>query len=259
MPTTPSFDKPPVIEVSFGVHFARLAKWQTRHFGQFWDHELKSNFPNTEDAPPNFDVSAGDFGFEMEGPFPPLRRVIYSSPNEDRLIQLQDSRLAFNWRKSQTEQQYPRFTTLLPEFRSIFAKYSAFILSQDLGPLDIQRFELAYVNDLSIEGAPLIEALESQLKAFQRPISEPAYLSLPLSLNAAWQFKMRDGGGNFTANVTHLQRPNGQEQVVLALVCHTKEMAGTEMFEWLELAHQNIVYGFADLTTEQAQARWERL
>src|ERR1017187_6842610 len=76
----PDYDRPPLDELAVGVHFETLSGWQSRHVGQFWG-EVSTEFPNTEDQPPIFDVERGP-RFQILS-LPPLRRTFLVSQDQN--------------------------------------------------------------------------------------------------------------------------------------------------------------------------------
>jgi uncharacterized protein (TIGR04255 family) len=252
---TPSFRKPPVIEVSFGIQFSRIEQWQTRHFGEFWSR-VKDKFKGSADAPP--------LEFQAGGPptvqlllLPPLRRVIFATEDQTSLLQVQDNRFHFNWRQLKTEDTYPRFGSLFPQFKEWFGVFSEFLQEKKLGEAKPIRFELTYINHIGV-AEDFSKELERTVKLFNWSAVSPQYLAAPTTVTAAWQFDMPDKLGVMGANLTHVKTAESKELLVLALNCVGESVDLSQMDLWFESAHRSIVFGFTDLTTEAAHKLWER-
>lgn len=255
LPETPSFRKPPVIEVSFGMQFARLEQWQTRYFGDFWN-QVKTSFPVSADAAPLEVVNVGLPKLEMSF-LPPLRRVLFYSEDQSTLLQVQDNRFHLNWRKIRAEDTYPRFARVFALFKEWLAVYRDFAKEKDLGEVNPQRYELTYINHIDTAG-DFSRALEENVKLFNWTRVAPKYLSAPKTVGAVWQFDMKDGLGTMNANLTHARNAEGNDLLVLGLNCVGEKVETVTLDQWFEAAHRSIVFGFTDLTTEEAHHLWGR-
>lgn len=237
------------------MQFPRIGQWQTRHFGDFWS-QVKADFPGTADAPPVELVSPGVPQIQLLL-LPPLRRVIFSSSDQATLLQVQDNRFHFNWRKVNEESSYPRFTLLFPQFKKWLEAYREFLRQKKLGEEKPSRFELTYVNHLDVSG-DLSTALEKYVKLFNWSAVSPSFLSAPKSVTSAWQFEMPEGLGTMVANLAHVKTLDNRELLVLALNCFGERVEMAQFDHWFDIAHRSIVFGFTDLTTDTGHKLWGR-
>jgi uncharacterized protein (TIGR04255 family) len=254
MATTPipSYERPPLTEVAFGVQFAELPL-QTRHVGQFWT-EIASEYPLTQDLPP-----VPDFSEQLKInvlAMPPLRRAFLATHSTEFVIQLQDSRFHHNWRKLSPDVEYPRFGTVFKRFLDSWGKFSDFVKRQALPEPKPNRYELTYVNEIEALGQL---AVEQAVKLFDWKNIEAKFLPEPQATNIAWSFLLPDGKGVMNVSTNRLTKPDGRSAVLLTLAC-TGPSANDKysLNEWFETAHQWIVRGFTDLTTEAAHQIWKR-
>ncbi len=255
----PEYRKPPVIEVAAGVQFEELKGWQMRYFGQFWG-ELAAEYPITQDQPPMLDVVEGGPRLEILT-LPPFRRMLLFSREQNYAVQLQESRLHFNWRKVKDNDQYPRFEkTIFPKFLDVWGRFSNFVTRMALGNVRPQRYELTYINHIELKGDYFAEALESRVKLFQWSgvKAEAKFLTAPAAVNAVWTFALPDQRGTAQANLSHATRADGRSVLVLGMSCGGPASPKYSLNEWFSTAHEWIVRGFADLTTPAAQSEWER-
>jgi len=101
----PDYVDPPVVETILGVQFDPLASWRNAHLGVFWKTLNTDDWPNVSDAPPlqpqfeRFAESArwAMFGAQLTLTQDPSARLQIKNKAGDRMIQLQNSRLHFNW------------------------------------------------------------------------------------------------------------------------------------------------------------------
>src|SRR4051812_48821624 len=113
----PKFDKPPVAETVIGVQFERLAKFRTAHAGCFWKDHLGDEWPTIEETV-RIDDQFERFGDERKwGSLLGFRvmpvetqRTQISRADNARMIQIQDSRFVYNWKKTEGP-GYPTFET----------------------------------------------------------------------------------------------------------------------------------------------------
>lgn len=257
---TPAYRKPPVIEVSAGIQFPRLLKWQTSHFGDLWDSKFRSEYPRVTDAPPVENAYEGPPRIEFSlSQLPPLRRVMLRSMDDCYLVQVQDSRFHLNWRKAAESQQYPRFPEVYRRFKSAWEMFGEYVASNNLGQVSAERFELTYVNNIAVDSSiGFAHSLENFVRLFNWSEVNPQYLAPPRSASSVLQFEMPGGAGAMNANLTHVRGPQNRDIMVLALNCAGKPRPGHTPDQWFEEAHQMIVRGFTDLTTPTAHKLWER-
>jgi uncharacterized protein (TIGR04255 family) len=122
------FDRPPVVEVACGVLFATAKPLRGAQLGLYWQR-IRETFPRIEEAPPLAPVieaqgsgpSAVELGY-LFGPLPPLRRTWFISQDGRNLVQVQEDRFVFNWKKAAEDDEYPRRrgcrTSRLPTVRT---------------------------------------------------------------------------------------------------------------------------------------------
>lgn len=250
----PSFRMPPVSEVAAGLQFAPLPV-QTRHFGQFWT-EVAEEYPITQDVPPVPEV--GETPTVQLLLLPPLRRVLLLSRDRQFLIQLQDSRFHCNWRKLRPDAVYPRFPVVFENFLRQWGRFSDFLKRQGLPEPVPSRYELTYVNEIETRRDSAASDIEQHVRMYVT-VPTPEFLPLPSSVGASWQFVLPEGKGQMNANLSHVRKPDNRDAIVLALTCFgTASSKAYSISDWFATAHEWIVRGFADLTTPEAQRRWER-
>ncbi len=248
----PSYASPPLTEVAFGIQFTPVAL-QTAHVGKFWT-EVGTDFPLTQDAPPLPDVAETPSVSLLT--MPPLRRSLLVSKDTEYLLQIQDSKFFHNWRRSSGDSKYPRFKTLFPSFVAYWKRFSEFLAQQRLGTPVPVRYELTYVNALENVGNMKVE---ESVKLVNWDSFNTGFLHSPETANTAWVFALPDAKGKITVGTNRAIRDKGQSAVVLSLSCSGEAKDKQYSIEqWFDTAHEYIVRGFTDLTTEPAQKVWGR-
>ncbi len=248
----PSYIAPPLTEVVCGIQFEALPL-QTRHIGQFWT-EISGDYPLTQDFPPVPEV--GDFPTINILTMPPLRRAFMATASTEYAIQLQENRFHYNWRKLDPDVKYPRFPAVFDRFLGSWGRFSDFARRQGLAEPRPKRYELAYVNELNSLGHL---SVEQAVKLFDWQNFAAQFLPKPQGTNIAWSFSLPDQKGSMNASTNRFTKPDGRTTVVLTLLCSGPSAPESySLNEWFETAHEWIVRGFTDLTTQEAQSVWKR-
>jgi len=265
----PSFRTPPVIETVLGTEFSRVEKWDVRHFGLFW-HQMREHFPGFEVQSPirsgieSFDKpreveSAVSLHFSTDRPDP---RCWYVSGDGRELIQLQDSRFIFNWRKLDSDAPYPRYADFVrPAFERHWPAYLQFLRDYGLDSPQVVQCEVSYVNHLpkgigweSIADWPKVFKGISQIDGFQfLPPPESALLNV--------SYLMPDRSGRLRVSVVPaIRNADGIEIIKLVLTARGRPDSSdlSSLLKWFDLGHDWVVRGFADITTDRMHALWQR-
>jgi len=242
---------PPVIEVAYGVQFTPLKNWKIPHFGAFWQL-VREEFPQCEHAP-----VIGDLSIIDENSGLPLPRVWLVNDSDDRLIQLQLGRFLSNWRYREGSGPYPRYHILSEEFFGHFETFRRFLDESDLGELEVKNFDLTYFNHIyGRDGWQLPEAFGEVMKPVIWLDESHEFLPRPRILNWQAEFAFAEQPGRLTVKLNPAKR-NQDGEPLLLLEMSAQGRPETDaignMKDWFAAAHEWIVRGFADLTTERAQ------
>jgi len=247
----PDYERPPVIEVVYGVKFAPLERWKIPHVGAFWKN-VEAEFPRCEHAPPigTVDIADVDTGF-------PLPRIWLINEAEDRLIQLQPGRFLFNWRSRDPEQSYPRYNNLSKIFFDLLRKFREFLDLYDLGDIDPTEYELTYINHVvEQKGWELPSQVDKIMEEFVWRENREDFLPKPSKVTWEACFNFSEGPGDLIAKLSPARRArDGTPLLVFDLSARgLPDKAPLENMEnWFSHAHEWIIRGFDDLTTLDAQ------
>jgi len=249
------YDRPPVIEVVYGVVFTPLKAWKLPHVGLFWQRIL-NEFPRCENA---FPIPGTEFIDPSAGL--PIPRAWLINEADDRLVQLQPGRLLFNWRRREHAGPYPRYAALSGRFFELFSDFQRFVAENQLGGIEVSQYELTYINHvLEQEGwefpADIGRVIEHLSWKKER------YRFLPQPSPLAWQakFEFPEGPGTLLAKLSPAKHTKeGRDLLALELSARglPAEASVDHMKRWFSQAHRWIVRGFEDLTSDEAQkALW---
>ncbi len=256
----PSYKKPPVIEVVCGIVFKKIEYFKAPHLGLFWQ-KLRSTYPTCQHAPPlGFPPEPSDQAIGLDLPLP---RVWFINEKKNGLMQLQNDRFLYNWRKMHEEELYPRYRTVINAFQTNFAIFQEFLKEEGLGSLNITQCELTYINHiLKGEGWESAIDINDVLPDLDWRSDNKRFLPDPRHLGWQASFALPEDKGRL-----HVKLEQGLRKIdnrpVFILEISARGLGADKsldaIWNWFELAHKWIVCGFTDLTGKKIQTSiWER-
>jgi uncharacterized protein (TIGR04255 family) len=262
----PKFDRPPVAEVVLGVQFNRLIEYSAAHAGWFWRERLGSGFDLAKEAA-RLEDQLERFGDEVRWVPPggllirpghqPDRIQIIDSLN-DRMVQIQDSRFIYNWRKR--EAGYPSYGKLLPEFLARLTDFQAFAEKTGLGKLEFNQWEVTYLNQI-LRG-DLWQSPDDWPRLIPSFYVPPRGSGMTFeSFNNEWHFVLPSNRGRLHVAASHGRvSPEGPEVLMLTLTARgpVDFTKGLSLSTGLELGHEAIVTTFASMTSPKSHQHWGR-
>ncbi|MGH7067906.1 MAG: TIGR04255 family protein [Acetobacteraceae bacterium] len=262
------FDRPPVVEVACGVLFDTAPPLRSAYLGLYWKG-IRKDFPKIEEALPLARTiepkgpSPTGMALVGIGPLPPLRRTWFVSEDGCNLIQVQEDRFLFNWKRTGEQDNYPSYEQVVGQFNRRLAGFLAFLDREGFGLPTYRQFELTYVNQIPIGQTPEgLAVRETTVLVDHVPQARPdRFLPEPEAINWTSIYPLPNGEGRL-----HAAARSGFSEVG-ARVLHLEMTARgipTEASEanrqgWFDQAHCWITRGFADLTAPDIQRYvWKR-
>ncbi len=262
----PDYGTPPLAEVVLGVHFRTPDQYQQILAGEI--RELfRERFPLVEDhqrLPPQFET----FG----PPTPNMAkfellqsaqhdRFWFLAPDGSELVQFQEDRLLHNWRRPPNEgQEYPRFDTMAETFLSYSLKLEQYFASlSGESELEITQVELSYINHFYVEPDNDLTSLSDYIRLLSVPSNEAE------DMGFRYRRTIYDDDGGPTGRIYVSGDPavskSGEKISTLNIVVRgaPKETTLDSAMHYLKCGRELIVNEFTDITTDKAQARWERI
>jgi uncharacterized protein (TIGR04255 family) len=249
------------------VQFAQLEKFSVPHFGLFWS-ELRAEYPTFEVKPPLGTQREHFGGIPPGGPAialmlssdqPPVRCWFLNAAG-DQLVQVQRDLFIRNWRKSPEAPNYPEYDVLRPRFEADWLRFVRFLEKERIGPPEINQCEVTYINHIPIgEGWTSFGRVDGVVRMLGAPLGE--FLPEPeiLVLNA--RYVMPDKRGRLHVGLNPaIRKQDGQRVLQLTLTARGRPASAShaDIMAWLDLGHDWVVNGFADLTTQFMHERWGR-
>ncbi len=239
------FVKSPLAEVVFGVEF-NAPHFSSVHFGLYWQ-EIKDNFSKYPiDRPP---VGANEIGCVL----PPLRRVWFSSDDQRELIQLQDNRFYYNWRKQNEE--YPHFEEIHPKFLGQWHRFKDWWLETEQRELQPSRYQMTYINQIEAnlgwnnaeDSAKIFNFLESNWDSFNLK---------PNIFNANLEFLLPEEQGIVSVTINQSIKPKDNSPVLTLNITSVSKDTSIKIETWFKLAHQSTVEIFLSLINQETKNLW---
>jgi uncharacterized protein (TIGR04255 family) len=260
--TFPSYQNPPVIEVVCGIRFERIEQFKAPHVGLFWQ-EVRNDYPICQHAPPlGFPPEPSTSDIDLGFPFP-LPRVWFVNEQKSGLIQIQQDRFLFNWRKMHEKESYRRYKNVIDAFKVNFEVFGKFLEKEGLGPPKPIECELTYINHiLKGEGWESIPEIREVIPDLNWRSANKRFLPEPRHLGWRVSFALPEDKGLLHVKLDHgLRKIDNRPVFILDLTARGlgADKSLDTVWNWFELAHEWIVWGFTDLTSPETQkAIWQR-
>ncbi len=263
---TPKFSSPPVIETVMGVEFVPIEGWSIPHFGLFWER-LRSRLPRVEVHPPIASLveTVGQLapqpGTRIEFAQPGEVRCWFLNADGSHLVQIQNDRLIFNWRKRGNE-AYPGFEEVVrPSFVDYWSSFIDFVSSERLPEPKVIQCELSYVNHIHKgEGWSTICEWRDVFGVIASP-DNAVLLHNPESVAFSCAYLLPENRGRLRVEAKHaVRKQDGEETIALSVVSRGRPDSSTldAILDWFDVGRNWVVQGFADITTEAMHKRWGR-
>ena len=263
----PAFGRPPLVEVALSLQFKSLPGFTTAHTGLLW-RRYRDGFPLVEEHPR---LEPAEEAFESAqqprvqisfGNKPPAPRVWFLSADRTSLIQVQNDRLVYNWRKANQQADYPRYEQVRSRFRKHVEVFAEFLVDADLGEISVNQCEITYVNQFPRRLAEAESGDAGEVFTNWRSRQGSTFLPTPEDVALRWRFRMseRNGPGRLHVMAQPAWDLTRQPIWTLNLMARGRPV-GTgidDAFAFLDRGREWIVRGFADLTTERMHRRWRR-
>ncbi len=260
------FERPPLVEVAFGILFSPIAKLLPPHLGVLWG-KWRSEFPQFGEAPPLPPVvefeegSASPANISLNfSTTPPMARIWYVSNDGQNVIQVQKDRFVYNWRKNQKETAYPHYATAWKEFQRRTEEFTTFLQENSLGEIHPVQYELTYVDHIApserLRDLGLAMLLARVFPDFSWRNAPHRSLPEPVGFEHHLVFPLPDARGKLHVTIRSAVRaPDHQPLLIVESLARGIDSAGRPaiMNSWFDVAHNQIVAAFMNLTDEDIQ------
>ena len=262
----PDYKRPPVIEVAASVQFKPLKDLSAPHTGLYWNL-IRNDFARIEEQAPIarlFEPPVG--GGSVAAPrvefssAPDLPRTWFLNSKGDRLIQIQRDRFAYNWKRVDPEDEYPRYKNVKPSFVSHWEEFCDFLAREGIASPEVEQLELTYVNQMRTgDGWQSMKDLGHLFTDFDWK-RRSGFLPEPETVGWSMHFLLPNNQGRLHANMSSVVLREDRSRAIHLTLLARGMPSGTldqeAMARWFDLAHEWIVKGFADLVAEETDILW---
>jgi len=264
----PDYERPPVIEVVYGIQFSPLPELRTPLIGLFWQ-SIKADYPKFKEMPPlaplieRFDQETPTeqpmLEFLQEAPLP---RMFFLDNHENWVMQVQNDRFLHNWKRVSDEDVYPRFDVVSDRFFQAWGKFCDFCRSESISNPKLNQLELTYINHIPVrESRPIGEEVTA---IFPDIVWRKDHEFLPVPETLSWKtsFLLPKKQGRLHVSLRHARRiKDNTTTLLLELTARgiPEVSEQPQVKEWFALSREWIVRGFSDLTNSDVQKKsWIR-
>jgi len=235
-----------------------------------WHASFAARFTEVQEQPP-YVPPIEQFGGPLPGQqlsivltqLSAARRLWFLTEDGQELLQLQRDWFACNWRKVGPESEYERWPSRRDAFSRWYREFEKFVAEHRLGAIQPTQCEVTYIN--SIPAGDISTGLDpSSLIRIVRH-TQGGFLPAPEQTQFAVRYPIPDDKGIPIGRLhvelqPALNRADGKPLVVLNLTARGRPYDSSHegVLRFLEQAREWVVKGFAELTTEEMQRRWER-
>lgn len=252
----PDYKYPPIIEVVAGISFDTIKNFGGQHLGLFYQ-KVRDEFPLCEQAPR---LEFNPQNLDMATYLP---RMWFVNKDQNMLIQLQDDKLYYNWRKIQKEETYPRYETIIEAFKTNLSLLQDFLEEEELGPVNPKKCELTYINHIpKKEGWESLAEISKVFRDFSWSTND-RFLPSPVGLGGNVFFPLPKDYGRLNVTLQTAERRIDKHPILIFQLTAAGLGADKSMdavWKWFDVAHEWIVRGFTDLTEAAVQKKnWQRI
>lgn len=264
----PDYERPPVIEVVYGMQFSPLHELRTPLIGLFWQ-TLKTDYPKFKEMPVLAPVIER---FDQEGKTEqptlellqeaPLPRIFFLDAQENWVMQLQNDRFLHNWKRVNDDDVYPRYDAVSDRFFEAWDRFGEFCKSEGISRPRLNQLELTYINHIPVHLKSTVG--EEITRIFPDIVWRKNHEFLPLPESLSWKtsFLLPNNQGRLHVSLRHATRIKDKTPTLLLELTARGIPSAHELPQiksWFSLSREWIVRGFSDLTNLEVQRSvWAR-
>lgn len=250
------FGNPPVAETAIGFFFQKIDGWNVLHNGALWER-FRSEYPEYEFLPMLLD-SPQPLQPPVDVGFFPLR-VGFVDRTKTQLVQIQNSLLLHNWRKTAELSEYQHYDTIRPRLRDDWNKLKDFLKDHALKDPVVTRCQMDYFNHI-VRGEEWQEFSEiPKFFTVWRGIQQSPPTGMLQAVSFSVSYRLDTGTVNIAVQPA-IRKNDGKEliQFTLSSSVVPTNSEDEELFECLDECHNNAARALLDFTTDEARETWRQ-
>jgi uncharacterized protein (TIGR04255 family) len=190
---------------------------------------------------------------------PPRSRFFFISEDDSELVQLQQDRLFFNWRRRQGAEEYPRYGHVRDKLSGLFEHLTSWAKELGIGTPKPTQCEALYVNEIPLQDGSKKDCGLSHFFKWYEGLSG-------VTEDGAMQFRRRlldqdnEPRARLYFNLQYGTRASDRRSAQLNLQVRglPKSPSFEDCLKMIDAEREIIVRTFTDLTTEEAHKLWRR-
>jgi uncharacterized protein (TIGR04255 family) len=192
----------------------------------------------------------------------PGLRCWFLDGHDRTLIQVQNDRFVYNWRKTGPEDVYPHYDeSVRPAFQRAWGQFVDFVQDNHLGDVNVVQCEVTYINHLEVgKGWQTPSDIRNVFPCWSGK-SQAGYLPSPESVQFDVVYRMPDDKGRLRVSMKPaIRNQDGVEILQLTLTARLRPTASNSnaVLDCLDRGREWVVRGFADFTSDQMHGLWKR-
>lgn len=265
-----TFRDPPLVETVLGLHFHPIGRWTPAHAGEFWHLYLRNKWPSVNienplsqqeevlDQSGLWRPALPNFSIGSDAPSP---RMQFANSTGERMVQLQDSWLLYNWRRGGEE--YPTYQTLKPEFFEKYSELRNYVNEHGFSPISPRLWEVTYVNRIPIDS--VWGRISDWNELIPSMLGPSANLSVGdvESFNENWIVRLHGNKGRLRVTIRHIKYgPEDREAIDFRLAARgplSASASDEDIGNAFDIGHDAIVQTFLESVSKDAQEKWGRV
>ena len=250
--STIKYENPPINEIVCDILFDSIEGLRAGHFGILWQ-KFRPDFPEIEDHILVAPIPGDDL--ETPNKFP-LPRVWFIHKNENEVVQVQQNRFLYNWRKQRAADQYPGYEKVIENFEKYLSGFQEFLAAENLGNLAAREYQLVYIDLIPKgEGWGNLDDLE---KVFPNLLQTIPFTNLK-GINWQTIFSLPNNLGQLQMSIRDARRVSDDHPLLKIEFKALSNQPYEPMREWFDAAHSTIIKLFSNLISNEIQEKfWGR-
>jgi uncharacterized protein (TIGR04255 family) len=261
------FDAPPLVEVAYSIQFEAIPNFHIAMFGVIWE-TFRECYPIVEYAQ-NIQHIVEKFGVVSDRPQPGLQlvnspfnteRAMFYSEDKQFLIQIQDDRFVFNWRKYGIQDcVYPRYEVIKKRFLDELLSFQQVLEKNNFEPLVFDQMEMTYINHIDLDLSSANEVFKNIFD--NSSFTEDAEIErINLDIKQLLKYEGRRIGRTHTSIQQGNRLSDKSELFVLKFITRAHPVGdGIEgVLPVIELMRNTINNRFKSITSEKMHSVWEK-
>ena len=258
-----SFKNPPLVEVAASVQFEHPLGINTLDMANIWSSFDRKRFSRYREMPPLDPLLPQNTHLIEMSPLPPMRRYWFETEQQDALIQLQQDRLIYNWKRPPSnfndQNCYPRYEKVIAAFFEYYGKLIKFLEDRQLQSSNPSYLGLTYINLIEIpeNGLGVIGKVFKDINLMGKERLLPA----PQNIHHTWFFQVPDLPISLKTDLSTRQRVHDGSKTLqyeLSVTGPISDFSYAGMQDWFKNAHLWITHGFVDATSNEMHKEWEK-